>query len=355
MSDGALSQAIRILRRTLDDDARDPRFIRTVPRHGYQFVWMALEEQPDEGQLAAGAGQRRSAAARIRRPRQSSRLRSTRWSTSCCGSRRQGLPSRDDARDVAERLHASGTADAVAHLIGPAASREGARPAARQPLARAGRGAGPAQGRPGPGRGPRADTPSPIGHAADDSGPMGRGSGRGSDWRGLGRRVRGRGAAPGAVLDGAARGDRRALDRRVHSRRHRRRRGGGGSRGGRGHRPVPQAAGPDRLRRRGRGHGRRAGDPAAARAARHVSRPSADARRGRCGRPGPRRRGGRFVRAGYATAAGWRRRRAGRAAPAPGDGGRWIGVRCRGRGAELDGLPDGGGLRARRGAGHARR
>jgi DNA-binding winged helix-turn-helix (wHTH) protein len=49
VSDGALSQAIRILRRTLDDDAREPRFIRTVPRHGYQFVWSALEEQADDG------------------------------------------------------------------------------------------------------------------------------------------------------------------------------------------------------------------------------------------------------------------------------------------------------------------
>ena len=53
VSDGALSQAIRILRRTLDDDAREPRFIRTVPRHGYQFVWSALEEQADDGPPAA--------------------------------------------------------------------------------------------------------------------------------------------------------------------------------------------------------------------------------------------------------------------------------------------------------------
>ena len=39
MSDGALSQAIRTLRRTLDDDPREPTFIRTVSRHGYSFVF----------------------------------------------------------------------------------------------------------------------------------------------------------------------------------------------------------------------------------------------------------------------------------------------------------------------------
>ena len=155
-------------------------------------------------------------------------------------------------------------------------------------MERAGRGGGPAQGRPGAGRGPRADAPSLVGHAADDSGPLGGGCGRRSDWRGLGRRVRERGAAHGAVLHGAARSDRRAFDRGVHCRRHRRRRCRCGARGSGGDRPVPQAAGLDRLRRRGWGHGRRAGDPSSPRAARHVSRPSADARRGRRGRPGHR-------------------------------------------------------------------
>ena len=38
VSDSALSQAIRTIRRTLGDDSREPRFIRTVSRHGYQFV-----------------------------------------------------------------------------------------------------------------------------------------------------------------------------------------------------------------------------------------------------------------------------------------------------------------------------
>ena len=48
VTDGALSQAVRILRRTLGDDSREPSFIRTVPRHGYRFVCDVVEE-PDEG------------------------------------------------------------------------------------------------------------------------------------------------------------------------------------------------------------------------------------------------------------------------------------------------------------------
>ena len=38
VSDGALSQAVRTIRRCLDDDPRESRFIRTVSRQGYQFV-----------------------------------------------------------------------------------------------------------------------------------------------------------------------------------------------------------------------------------------------------------------------------------------------------------------------------
>lgn len=47
VSDGALSQAIRTLRRALGDTAREPQFIRTVSRHGYRFVHSAVLEEPD--------------------------------------------------------------------------------------------------------------------------------------------------------------------------------------------------------------------------------------------------------------------------------------------------------------------
>ena len=49
VTDGALSQAVRILRRTLGDNPRAPTFIRTVQRHGYRFVRDDVIEEPDEG------------------------------------------------------------------------------------------------------------------------------------------------------------------------------------------------------------------------------------------------------------------------------------------------------------------
>jgi DNA-binding winged helix-turn-helix (wHTH) protein len=47
VSDGALTQAVRTLRRALGEDGDRPAFIRTVSRHGYQFVCPVAEE--DEG------------------------------------------------------------------------------------------------------------------------------------------------------------------------------------------------------------------------------------------------------------------------------------------------------------------
>lgn len=48
VSDGALSQAIRTLRRTLGDDSREPQFIRTVSRHGYSFVFADVVDEVDD-------------------------------------------------------------------------------------------------------------------------------------------------------------------------------------------------------------------------------------------------------------------------------------------------------------------
>src|SRR5438067_2252615 len=39
VSDSALTQAVRTLRRTLGDDPKEPRFIRTISRHGYRFLY----------------------------------------------------------------------------------------------------------------------------------------------------------------------------------------------------------------------------------------------------------------------------------------------------------------------------
>ncbi|MGH2490446.1 MAG: winged helix-turn-helix domain-containing protein, partial [Candidatus Limnocylindria bacterium] len=49
VSDSALSQAIRTIRRALGDDPREPRFIRTVSRHGYRFVHAEVTEEDDDG------------------------------------------------------------------------------------------------------------------------------------------------------------------------------------------------------------------------------------------------------------------------------------------------------------------
>ncbi|WP_338241491.1 winged helix-turn-helix domain-containing protein [Aurantiacibacter hainanensis] len=46
VTDEALTQCIRTLRRALDDDAASPRFIATVPKHGYRFVG-SLEGQAE--------------------------------------------------------------------------------------------------------------------------------------------------------------------------------------------------------------------------------------------------------------------------------------------------------------------
>jgi DNA-binding winged helix-turn-helix (wHTH) protein len=48
VSESALSQAVRTIRRTLGDDSREPRFIRTVSRHGYRFVFPDVIEEEDD-------------------------------------------------------------------------------------------------------------------------------------------------------------------------------------------------------------------------------------------------------------------------------------------------------------------
>ncbi len=74
VSDSALSQAVRTIRRTLGDDSREPRFIRTVSRHGYQFVHPEVIEEEDDASVA----DRRNAA---RTPQRSGRWRrpTNRW------------------------------------------------------------------------------------------------------------------------------------------------------------------------------------------------------------------------------------------------------------------------------------
>ncbi|WP_194953805.1 winged helix-turn-helix domain-containing protein [Sphingopyxis solisilvae] len=59
VTDEALTQCIRTLRRTLEDDATNPRFIETVPKHGYRFIadqtTRALVTGRAQGSHVAGA------------------------------------------------------------------------------------------------------------------------------------------------------------------------------------------------------------------------------------------------------------------------------------------------------------
>ncbi len=100
VSDGALSQAIRTLRRTLGE-REDAVFIRTVSRHGYQFVCPVAEEEDDGTDAALPAEEPRpspgaidEALARLLDPGATEAMR----------------------RDAAEELHALGTAEALRRL-----------------------------------------------------------------------------------------------------------------------------------------------------------------------------------------------------------------------------------------------
>jgi DNA-binding winged helix-turn-helix (wHTH) protein len=119
VSDTALSQAIRTLRRALGDDTREPVYIRTVARHGYQFVFAPVIEEPDEGDwppsesiatagIAIAPADKGGAAvgeADAFEPLVEQLL--TRPTTPV---------EEEEQRDAAERLHALGTGEALKRL-----------------------------------------------------------------------------------------------------------------------------------------------------------------------------------------------------------------------------------------------
>jgi DNA-binding winged helix-turn-helix (wHTH) protein len=112
VTDGALSQAVRTLRRALGDDSREPRFIRTVARHGYQFIWAEVVEESDEGLARAGhesvsVGPPASAEAT-----ETIESLVERFVVAAAS----GPAGEDEARDLAERLHLMSTAEAMARI-----------------------------------------------------------------------------------------------------------------------------------------------------------------------------------------------------------------------------------------------
>jgi DNA-binding winged helix-turn-helix (wHTH) protein len=111
VSDSALSQAIRTIRRVLGDDSRAPRFVRTVSRHGYRFVFADLVEEDDEGewQAAEVASPDRAAPTEPAADSYESLLQRV---TSVATNATED----EDQREAAELLHALGTSEALRRL-----------------------------------------------------------------------------------------------------------------------------------------------------------------------------------------------------------------------------------------------
>jgi DNA-binding winged helix-turn-helix (wHTH) protein len=111
VSDSALSQAVRTIRRVLEDDSREPRFVRTVSRHGYRFVFVDVIEEED-------AGDWQNDQARAQSPPASSEANHDPFEpllqkvTSATAT----LSEEEDQREAAELLHALGTSEAMRRL-----------------------------------------------------------------------------------------------------------------------------------------------------------------------------------------------------------------------------------------------
>ena len=108
VSDGALSQAVRTLRRALGDDPREPVFIRTVSRHGYRFVFPDVTTQPDDGPMPAPVGSLEAAA--------SSTPQADPFDVILERVLARGPLDTEERREAAESLHVLGTREVVVRL-----------------------------------------------------------------------------------------------------------------------------------------------------------------------------------------------------------------------------------------------
>lgn len=115
VSDSALSQAIRTIRRTLGDDSRDPRFISTVSRHGYRFVCDDVVEEEDGVEWLPSAAVEEPPAAAPAAPSEAESdafeplLRRVSVHPASAADEEQ-------QREAAELLHALGTVEALRRL-----------------------------------------------------------------------------------------------------------------------------------------------------------------------------------------------------------------------------------------------
>ena len=113
VSDSALSQAIRTIRRVLGDDSREPRFVRTVSRHGYQFVFADVAEEDDEGEWEKSDAGMPSPAAPLPDAADPYEPLLERLTSIPAGANDD-----EDRREAAELLHALGTSEALRRLAG---------------------------------------------------------------------------------------------------------------------------------------------------------------------------------------------------------------------------------------------
>jgi DNA-binding winged helix-turn-helix (wHTH) protein len=111
VSDSALSQAIRTIRRVLGDDSREPIFVRTVSRHGYRFVFGDVVEEDDDGDWQND----RPASATPAPPPEAiaDPFEPLLQRITLAGA---GPGHEEDQREAAELLHALGTTEAMKRL-----------------------------------------------------------------------------------------------------------------------------------------------------------------------------------------------------------------------------------------------
>ncbi len=114
VSDGALTQAIRTLRRALGDDSKDPVFIRTVSRHGYRFVFADVVEEADDTPLTNGPSVTEEASGS--EPATKAAWESAFERLLAPDSGAAEPSDDDDRREAAEALHLLGTSEALRRL-----------------------------------------------------------------------------------------------------------------------------------------------------------------------------------------------------------------------------------------------
>jgi DNA-binding winged helix-turn-helix (wHTH) protein len=111
VTDGALSQAVRTLRRVLQDDPRAPQYIRTVSRHGYQFVFTPVIVDSENVTATAEPLPPAAEDGRTRLDARYAVLLSR-----LLGTDRDASVSEDERREAAEQLHLLGTREALERL-----------------------------------------------------------------------------------------------------------------------------------------------------------------------------------------------------------------------------------------------